>query len=584
MERFFTGLSAKRFSLIILLELILLVGFIFVLLFYRGSYNTGAITSVRQALYSSHELAYEANHLFLLLAGIQPDRSDNAQQIHSTFETQSQRLMSALLNKDWYIEQTQASELIDRQRQQVKNTLINSLNEGRKLLAIYQSLNKLRSEGASSDSIRLMVSRFDLHRKAYVAHALKNQSAFRGFIDQLEKQHKSQVTIERRKAADTDNWILIAATFFALCQLTLCLVYHRHFDNLDHFLDRLEAIVKIGFKRNRAMSLTERLNDLTSKVQQAFDIQVIELQKQRWKNAALEAAGEAILIADQQGRIQYTNEAFTRITGYDASVVLGENCSILSSGLTSLDTYNELWNGLNQNGYWHGELTNRRKNGDIFTQMTTISALYEDNPSSESGIHQGYIAVMRDISLRKRLEQELYTLSRQDGLTGVLNRKTVLDEAEKHAQWAGRYNEALSIIVLDIDHFKAVNDRWGHPVGDRVIIAVAEHCQAILPLEGMIGRIGGEEFLLVMPGLTSCEAFKLAENLRLIIACHTLHLNHQNSVKVTCSFGISQLDLSVKNVAGRVSQAVAEADNALYEAKRAGRNCVRVFCDKITAA
>ncbi|MFG1491753.1 PAS domain S-box protein, partial [Oceanospirillum sp. HFRX-1_2] len=188
-----------------------------------------------------------------------------------------------------------------------------------------------------------------------------------------------------------------------------------------------------------------------------LDIQVSELQKQRWKNAALEAAGEAILIADAQGNIQYTNAAFTRITGYDTSTVLGKNCSILSSGLTSLDTYNELWSGLNQNGLWHGELTNKRSNSDIFTQLTTISALYDEN--TDPPVHQGYIAVMRDISLRKELEQELYILARQDGLTGILNRKTVLDEAEKKLQWSIRYDDPLSVIVLDIDHFKRVNDR-----------------------------------------------------------------------------------------------------------------------------
>lgn len=576
----FTGSPVKRFFLIILTELILLIGLIAALLIFKEQTSRDETAAVRQSLYASHELAYQANNLHLMLAGLNVAGKGDGIQLKVSFERQAQRLMNTLRNNEgWLIPQNEATQQIKAERSLVENTLVNSLNAGRKMLAINESLKKLRSEGQPEALIHLMEERFDLHQRSYVALAQKNQSAFRHFIEQLESLHKTQFSSAAAKTESFIRYALLATALFALLQLSLCLIYRRLFNRLEHFLSRLENKVKTGFAKDLSAPFNDRLDTLTADVQQALDIQVSELQKQRWKNAALEAAGEAILIADARGNIQYTNAAFTRITGYDTSTVLGKNCSILSSGLTSLDTYNELWSGLNQNGLWHGELTNKRSNGDIFTQLTTISALYDEN--TDPPVHQGYIAVMRDISLRKELEQELYILARQDGLTGVLNRKTVLDEAEKKLQWSIRYDDPLSVIVLDIDHFKRVNDRWGHPAGDKVIVSIAERCQALLPSDGVMGRIGGEEFLLAVPGLNARQAFLLAEKLRQVIADQPLHLNHRDTIQVTCSFGISQLDRSAKNANGLLSQIVAQADKALYDAKEAGRNRVHIFHDKM---
>ncbi len=578
MERVIPGAPSKHFSLFFLFEFVLLMGFLGSLFLLRSAGDTDNTASIRQALYASHELAYEANYLSLMLSDLQAEEGGSTQEIRETFEKQAKRLMNALLdNEGWLTPQTQAMHRIQTERQQVENTLVKSLNAARKLLAVRQSLEQLKATGQTAELIRLMRSRFAEHKAIHAKLALQNQRAFRNFIRQLEVLHNSELVREESRSSDFISAAILASVLFTICQLVLCLLYRRHFKGLHHFLDRLESRVSTGFRTEKPLSMSERLSAIEMNVRQALDLQVSELQKQRWKNAALEAAGEAILIADQNGLIQYTNTAFTRITGYEASMVLGQNCNILSSGLTNTETYNELWTGLNQNGYWHGELTNRRKNGEIYIQMTTISALYDEDDSSGSRVHQGYIAVMRDISLRKQLEQELYTLAREDGLTGLLNRKTVLEEAEKLLQWAVRYGDPLSVVVLDIDHFKGINDRWGHPVGDKAIKAVAERCRTLLPAEGLIGRIGGEEFLLVLPGIACQKAFKLAEELRLVISCSPIPIDHQEPIQMTCSFGVSQLGRNQRHFIAStdlLSHIVAQADKALYDAKRSGRNRV----------
>ncbi|WP_086479287.1 sensor domain-containing diguanylate cyclase [Oceanospirillum sanctuarii] len=584
MDRVNSGTPAKHLTLFFTIEFVLLIGFIGSLFLFKSASSTDSSASVRQALYASHELAYEANYLSLMLTDLHSDELGDTLSIRSSFEKQAKRLMQALLdNEGWLTPQNQATHLIRTERQQVENTLVKSLNAGRKLLAIRQSLEQLKSDGQQKELIGLMRTRFNEHRDIHSKLALQNQRAFRNFIRQLEMLHKAQLAKDEQKNRNFINFAILASVFFTLCQLSLCLIYRRHFKHLDRFLTRIESRVQTGFKGEQGSTFEQRLDALANNVQQALDLQVTELQKQRWKNEALEAAGEAILIADQSGHIQYTNAAFTRITGYESSIVLGQNCNILSSGLTSPETYNDLWTGLNQNGYWHGELINQRKTGEIFTQMTTMSALYDEDEHTGARSHQGYIAVMRDISLRKQLERDLYTLARQDGLTGLLNRKTVLDEAEKLLQRSVRYGDPLSVVVLDIDHFKAINDRWGHPTGDKAIVQVADRCREVLPSDGLIGRIGGEEFLMVLPGVNSGKAFKLAEELRLLIASTELLSDQQEMIRLTCSFGISLFSRGYVNGAGTsdlLSKVIAQADNALYSAKREGRNCVRLYSEE----
>lgn len=574
-----------RFTLIFLLELCLLLVLVFGLVLNRTSDHSRDADALRQVLYSSHELAYEANYMALMLSNTPADDYQDTPALRSSFESQSQRMLQALLDSNgWLIPQAAVNLQMEEKRHDVERTLVEALNAGRKLLAVRQSLHQLTTSGVEPELIPVMKQRFIRLQKEYVAKSLKNQAAFKVFIARLQQIDRDLVEVQREETRGLVQLVLLTIAVIALFQLGLYLIYRRHSEYLSDFLQTLESFSQSGFKSETPVPLYLRMKNITRDIRNALNINRHELNKQRWKNAALEAAGEAILIANNQGKIEYVNAAFCRITGYDASTVMGENCSMLSSGQTSEEVYKELWNGLNQNGHWHGELINQRKNGDIYTQMTTITALYDEEPNSGKKIHQGYIAILRDISMRKQLEEELHTLARHDGLTGILNRKTVLDEAMKFVQWTQKYGDPLSVIVLDIDHFKAVNDQWGHPVGDKAIVRVAERAAAILPADGLIGRIGGEEFILVLPGETSSRAFKLAEELRLLIANDVVHHKNGQNVKVTCSFGISSFCRNeyseVLSQADLLSQMVAKADRALYEAKGAGRNCVRVARDE----
>lgn len=562
--------------------LILCLALVGLLMLFRGSPQHD-LSLINQMLYASHNLSYQANLLSRTLIELSPDPMAQEQKIQPVFENQVQDLMQQLMNDSGWLISQHSSVLIRLQplRLEVEKSLVDSLNAGRKLLAVQRSLHQLIDDNQSETLIRTMSERFEEYRTVYIRLTLLNQKVMADFIDQLELLHQQQLSEEGRREAQLKSWSLFIAGMLTLMLLASGYLYYRHRSWLFTFITTFESYSMVGFSSDTAGDLECRLEQLKRNLSRALDLQINELQKQRWKNAALEAAGEAILIADPEGTIQYTNTAFTKITGYDSSSAVGQNCSILSSGLTEPEVYNELWSSLTHNGHWHGELTNRRKNGDIFTQMTTISALYEEEVAPGMPAHQGYIAVMRDISLRKELEQELYLLSRQDGLTGLMNRKTALAEAENHVHWALRYGDPIAVIILDIDHFKGINDRWGHPVGDRAIIAVAKRCMEHLPDEGVLGRIGGEEFLFVLPAYNADKAYGFAESLRHEIAGHTLIENSGEAILLTCSFGISHYrsngEQGERVAPGLLSHLIAQADQALYCAKNAGRNCVRVF-------
>jgi len=169
--------------------------------------------------------------------------------------------------------------------------------------------------------------------------------------------------------------------------------------------------------------------------------------------------------------------------------------------------------------------------------------------------------------LNQRLHElaaELEYRATHDSLTGVLNRAAVIERANRQLVEA-----SLALIVLDIDHFKRVNDSFGHPVGDRVICGVVDCLGAIVPETAMVGRVGGEEFTVLLPGHNCTEAMQLAERLREALATHSFEL--PDGSNVTASFGVSWLPRS-----SSFDAAYRRADDALYVAKREGRN--RVVC------
>ena len=225
-----------------------------------------------------------------------------------------------------------------------------------------------------------------------------------------------------------------------------------------------------------------------------------------------------------------------------------------------------LWSTIRDGRDWRGELLNRRRNGELYWEHVAISPV-----TDESGTITHFVAVKEDISRSKKLEEELRRLATVDPLTGVLNRRSFNDLAAHEFSRCHRHAGPLGAAMIDIDHFKSVNDTYGHPVGDQVIRAVAAACHAVLRDRDVIGRLGGEEFACILPDTSPDQSEVVAERLRAAVAGVPIELPDGESCSVTVSVGISNMTVSDADVGALL----ARADAALYAAKQAGRNRVR---------
>jgi len=285
---------------------------------------------------------------------------------------------------------------------------------------------------------------------------------------------------------------------------------------------------------------------------------------------ALDHAPMAIMISDADGRIEYVNEAFLAYSGYRREEVLGQTLRMFGVGRNSKALYRDMWETLRAGRSWRGELVNRRKCGSEFWEQLAISPLRD-----EFGEISHYMAVREDVTERKRREDGLRRLASIDSLTGVSNRRRLMDLAEREWRRATRFGLELSVLMLDIDRFKRINDIHGHATGDRAICLVARTCVAAVREIDVVGRYGGEEFVLLLPGTGLAGAREVAERLRAQVEELVLEIDgEEGTLTLTVSIGIAAL-----GSADTLEQLLASADAALYRAKSSGRNRVVAVAD-----
>ncbi|MFN2381149.1 MAG: EAL domain-containing protein, partial [Guyparkeria sp.] len=293
--------------------------------------------------------------------------------------------------------------------------------------------------------------------------------------------------------------------------------------------------------------------------------------KLRVSAQVLEQAGEGILTTDADTVITSVNQAFTRITGYSAEEAIGSRVGdLLRSGENPSVVYEELWETIQREGFWRGELVDRRKNGELYTELLTINRIEGDDGSY-------YVAVFSDITTLKELQKQAQYLATHDELTGLPNRSLVYDRLDVAMASAQRHEQRIAVIFLDLDDFKTVNDTFGHDVGDELLVEVAEQLKATLRDSDTLSRQGGDEFMIILPDTTVVGAEQTAA--RLVEACRqpiTLGgQRHFISVSIGVSFypddGMDRTTL------------IKAADLALYRAKHNGRNRFELFRAELQA-
>ncbi|MBD1391166.1 diguanylate cyclase [Neiella sp. HB171785] len=271
----------------------------------------------------------------------------------------------------------------------------------------------------------------------------------------------------------------------------------------------------------------------------------------------------AAVMTDGTHQIIAVNQMFTSLLGYKADEVIGKKPMMFRSGLQSADSLQAMKNQLATKGHWRGELTYRAKSGQLLTTMQEITAIYWNSRSKSPDY---YIASFVDISAQKRLEQQLRLQSVTDPLTGAFNRRRFDDEFSRLLQNSLRYpNSSFTLALVDLDHFKKINDTHGHDIGDSVLIEFVSVVSQVLRNTDFLGRIGGEEFGVLLPFTDAEGAQIVMERVREAVE-QTIA-----SPSVTCSVGLVQHteQLSVKDI-------YQAADEALYQAKATGRNKVVV--------
>ncbi|MDO8776946.1 MAG: EAL domain-containing protein [Burkholderiaceae bacterium] len=277
---------------------------------------------------------------------------------------------------------------------------------------------------------------------------------------------------------------------------------------------------------------------------------------------------EGIMITAADGTIIDVNDAFTRITGYHRDEVMGRNPRILSSGRQSPEFYAAMWRGLIDKGHWYGEVWNRRKNGEVFAEMQTISTVLDAH-----GKPQHYVSLFSDISALKSHQNQLEHIAHYDALTSLPNRVLLADRMHQAIAQAQRRGQLLAVTYLDLDGFKSINDHHGHEAGDQLLIALAARMKQALREGDTLARIGGDEFVAVLIDLPDVAASVPMLNRLLAAAAQPVHFG-ELMLQVSASLGVTFYPQAEDADADLL---LRQADQAMYQAKLAGKNRFHVF-------
>lgn len=294
--------------------------------------------------------------------------------------------------------------------------------------------------------------------------------------------------------------------------------------------------------------------------------QKAEFQKRLFEEV-FNNAMEGITITDTEGRILNANPAFTDITGYEVQEVVGQNPSILKSDKHDKDFYTRMWSEIRQNGHWVGEIWNRRKNGESYPELLSISSI-----KNQEGEATHYVAVFHDITEMKSKEEQIRYQANHDALTGLPNRELLTDRITMAISRARRLNTKLALFYIDLDNFKTVNDSLGHAVGDKILLKATERISYIFRTQDTISRLGGDEFVILVESVDD-EIFLLNIIERLLNAFAKPFIIDDTELHLTTSLGITIFPDDGED-AGTL---IKNADMAMYQAKLEGRNGYHMF-------
>ncbi|NQV21535.1 MAG: diguanylate cyclase [Rhodospirillales bacterium] len=291
------------------------------------------------------------------------------------------------------------------------------------------------------------------------------------------------------------------------------------------------------------------------------------LRQQQLAATVFKTSADGMFVTDAQANIDAVNPAFEKLTGYRQEEVLGKNPRFFSSGQHSAEFYSSMWESIQGTGHWRGDIWNRRKNGEIYVQRLTISAMTEEN-----GTVSKYVAVFSDVTEEKRQAEEAEFRANHDALTQLPNRVLLVDRLSQSLRQMAREDTRLAVLFLDLDEFKQVNDLHGHFIGDCLLQEAARRLVRELRKSDTVARLGGDEFVVVSQGANTVGSYQLIAK-KLIVALSRPYHFGGLELNVTCSVGIALFP----DHGGDFDALIQKADQAMYAAKRAGKNNFHLY-------
>lgn len=314
-------------------------------------------------------------------------------------------------------------------------------------------------------------------------------------------------------------------------------------------------------------------NEHVAMMEQASQLVSLTLERKQVEadlhklSRAVEQSPTMVLITDEQGKIEYVNEEFTDVTGYSLCEIKGKTPGILNAGETEHDFYTDMWKVILSGHDWHGEIRNKTKSGQPYWSMLSISPILDDEQKITH-----FIGVSEDISAKKKTLEQIEQLAFYDPLTRLGNRRLFKEQLAVELKKAVRNNTVFALFYLDLDDFKQINDTLGHDAGDALLQKIADRLRSTLRNSDLISRIGGDEFVVMLPDVSGSAEVGLVATKVLESISKPMLLNG-GEVKVTVSLGITMAPTDGDDWAVLMKN----ADLAMYRAKRLGRNNFQFF-------
>lgn len=323
----------------------------------------------------------------------------------------------------------------------------------------------------------------------------------------------------------------------------------------------------IGYHDMLAGAEQMYLDDLREALEQRDQALAKSRRTLQLAERVIESSFEGIMVTDKDVRIEFVNPAFTQLTGYSPEEVIGRTPELLSSGRHDAEFYKRMWQSLTTHGYWRGEIWNRRKTGELYLELLTITAITDDH-----GQTTHYAGLFTDITQNRKNEEQIRQLAYYDALTGVPNRRLLEDRLEHAIRHAHRKDMLLAVMFIDLDRFKEVNDTLGHAVGDELLLQFTARVRDYLREDDTLARLGGDEFIVLLPELDKLsDVTQVAE--RLIELNRKPYVINNESIQIGSSIGISLYPEDGTTV----QELLNGADIAMYRSKRDGRNQYHLF-------